>query len=648
MKKLLFSFAAICVGFVASAQVQRTVLIEEFTQASCGPCASQNPAFNALLSANPSKVVSIKYQTSWPGSDPMNAQNPTEVATRVTKYNVTGVPFAVIDGDTNKNPQTAQAYAGAPYNINQTMIDNEYALTSPFTLNATYNYNSTTDSVTTVINYINSSPNSVMSSSTGNLKLMVALVEMNVNFTTAPGTNGETAFYYVMRKMYPDASGTTLPDAIAANANGSFTFKFKPPTYIYQKQQMAIVCFIQDLGNNTVYQARLAVPPGVIDAAATYNGTSTSTDLCSASMNPSVKLTNMGNTPITSATVGYTVNGTGGTSQNWTGSLTNGQNATITFPAITAPTGVNVYHFYVNNINAGAIDLNEANNSMDDIITQVVGTATTPFYETFESAAVGASVTSQSILTILGGSWVVDKTINTSLTQKLGAYGQSDKSYRFKFYDVPAGYRLGLVFYKNNISGTTYDNVTFDYAYNNYTDASGSAYDTLSVLLSSDCGNTWTEIWNKSGTNLKTTSAAGTGSNYYPAVTEWMQGVATIPSSFKSSTELLVKFDGRSGYGNNLYLDNVRFWYPAGVTNVGQDNIEVYPNPTSSDVHISGITGDATFTIVDVLGRTIQTESMNNIHGVVSMSTNGMAKGTYTLRITQDAKTTTKNIVVTE
>jgi hypothetical protein len=33
-------------------QSQRFVMFEEFTNASCGPCASQNPAFDALLSAN--------------------------------------------------------------------------------------------------------------------------------------------------------------------------------------------------------------------------------------------------------------------------------------------------------------------------------------------------------------------------------------------------------------------------------------------------------------------------------------------------------------------------------------------------------------------------------------------------------------------
>src|SRR3954466_13330791 len=112
MKKITLSLAlALSAGFVFG-QSQRLVLAEEFTQASCPPCASQNPAFNALLTSNASKITLIKYQTSWPGVDPMNAQNPGEVAARVTLYGVSGVPDSPMDGV----EQTGSSYTGAPAN----------------------------------------------------------------------------------------------------------------------------------------------------------------------------------------------------------------------------------------------------------------------------------------------------------------------------------------------------------------------------------------------------------------------------------------------------------------------------------------------------------------------------------------------------
>ena len=84
MKKITTLLALACVTSFSFAQSQRLTLLEEFTQASCGPCASQNPALNTLLNANTTKAISIKYQTSWPGVDPMNAQTQAEVGPRVT------------------------------------------------------------------------------------------------------------------------------------------------------------------------------------------------------------------------------------------------------------------------------------------------------------------------------------------------------------------------------------------------------------------------------------------------------------------------------------------------------------------------------------------------------------------------------------
>ncbi|MBP6870867.1 MAG: hypothetical protein KBC43_02560 [Bacteroidales bacterium] len=43
----LFAFSFLV--FSVHSQSQRMVLIEEATNASCGPCASQNPAFDNLL-----------------------------------------------------------------------------------------------------------------------------------------------------------------------------------------------------------------------------------------------------------------------------------------------------------------------------------------------------------------------------------------------------------------------------------------------------------------------------------------------------------------------------------------------------------------------------------------------------------------------
>ena len=51
MKKTFTLLSMMLAGSLAFAQSQRLVLVEAFSQASCGPCAAQNPALNAALTA---------------------------------------------------------------------------------------------------------------------------------------------------------------------------------------------------------------------------------------------------------------------------------------------------------------------------------------------------------------------------------------------------------------------------------------------------------------------------------------------------------------------------------------------------------------------------------------------------------------------
>ena len=148
-KNMKRKFLPIALALVSSAslfgQSQRMVFVEEFTQASCGPCASANPAFTKLLMDNASKVNFLKYQTSWPGTDPMNKQNPTDVKTRVTYTGAdkVGVPYAVQDGAVVKGG----GYDGAPAGLTKAKIDAEYAIASPFSMKLDYWFNKANDSI---------------------------------------------------------------------------------------------------------------------------------------------------------------------------------------------------------------------------------------------------------------------------------------------------------------------------------------------------------------------------------------------------------------------------------------------------------------------------------------------------------------------
>lgn len=189
--------------------------------------------------ANVEKIVAVKYQTSWPGVDPMNAHNPTDVAARRTLYSVSGVPNSVLDGN---------FYNGGPTGWNQSMLDSRAGNLSPFTvdLKAIYGPDSTTLDVEVKIKAV--------VAVTGNLVAQIAIVEEEIIFANAPGSNGEKEFYDVMKKLLPSSSGTALSGNWAAGDSIVLTESWTHSN-VYDVTTLKAVAWVQNTTTKEVLQA---------------------------------------------------------------------------------------------------------------------------------------------------------------------------------------------------------------------------------------------------------------------------------------------------------------------------------------------------------------------------------------------------------
>lgn len=180
----------------AYSQSQRLVLLEHFTQASCGPCATYNPQINSMLIANPDKFTAIMIHTSWPGYDPMYNHNPGEAASRTAFYSVNSVPHSVLDGN---------YYNGHPSGWNISSVNNRYAVASPF--NIQIHQELSPDNTTVYVNMLIEATEDV----SADIKAYIGVIEKHIHFTSPPGSNGENDFYNVMKKYLPGSSGMSLP-----------------------------------------------------------------------------------------------------------------------------------------------------------------------------------------------------------------------------------------------------------------------------------------------------------------------------------------------------------------------------------------------------------------------------------------------------
>lgn len=100
-------------------------------------------------------------------------------------------------------------------------------------------------------------------------------------------------------------------------------------------------------------------------------------------------------------------------------------------------------------------------------------------------------------------------------------------------------------------TGLSSAQLTFDVAYAPY---NASSFDGLEVLVSTDCGSTFTSVYSKSNTTLAT--AAATTSSFTPTSSQWRTETVNL-TAYVGQANVIIAFKNLSGYGNNLYVDNI-------------------------------------------------------------------------------------------
>lgn len=86
---------------------------------------------------------------------------------------------------------------------------------------------------------------------------------------------------------------------------------------------------------------------------------------CEFTITPEINIINSGNTILTTANIGYDVDGGSNEFYSWSGSLAFGESETITLPMMTIAEGSHTFNVYVSNPN-GSTDMNTANDDDDE------------------------------------------------------------------------------------------------------------------------------------------------------------------------------------------------------------------------------------------------------------------------------------------
>lgn len=212
--------------------VNRRVLFEAHTSCTCGPCASQNPYLDAFIQERFDSIVAIKYHVWWPSpGDPMYDSNRAQQRVRTHYNSISAVPTLTVDGIHNQvSGYSTLSNLLTPYN-------NRRAIPSPISISVT-DTRLPGDTIKATINLQVVAPLSTYS----NYKLKVAAIERKVTYASPPGSNGETIFYDVFRRMYPSVDGMSIN-----YTPGTYTIevKYKRAPY-WVDSMMYTAVFVQD------------------------------------------------------------------------------------------------------------------------------------------------------------------------------------------------------------------------------------------------------------------------------------------------------------------------------------------------------------------------------------------------------------------
>lgn len=357
--------------------------------------------------------------------------------------------------------------------------------------------------------------------------------------------------------------------------------------------------------------------------------TSPAGSLCPGStIAPVVVLRNGGRTRLTSATINYYTDANTPATYNWTGVLDSLQTTNITLPAITAASGTHTFNVSVSNPNNGT-DLNPADDNAQSTFV-VLTSFSLPFTENFEAGTIPPA--NWSITTPSSG--------YTWDNGNVGAYGASTNSGMVDnfspFFDNTGDHAdllSPMVDFSTAISPAY---VAFDVAYAQY---NANHSDSLVVMVSTDCGNSWSTIYAKGGSGLAT--AANTTNAFVPTSSQWRRDSVNINNLVGQSA---VKFDFIvvSDWGNITYVDNINIHAAHLATDlkeVAGFTATAYPNPFTDNITLSlqldeaKAINAALYSIDGKLVKQVYNDNMDAGQHNIEVATNNLSNGLYILKV---------------
>lgn len=237
----------------------KVILVEQFTNngSSNSGASETNKVSNAQVNSfiglpkTTNEIVKVQYHVGFPGPniDKLYMDNTVDASARAAYYGITTTPYTLMNairqaGDFY-NPPDPPGTSWAPNLFSQlSLASPKIRIDTIFTSNE--NTDGIEDSLTITTRF------TALENIPPGLAIHVVVVEREIDAVT--GTNGETNFTYVMKKMLPSALGYRYSSAITPGFTDLIKVHWVPRAY--NLDSLSVVVFAQQEISKEVYQAK--------------------------------------------------------------------------------------------------------------------------------------------------------------------------------------------------------------------------------------------------------------------------------------------------------------------------------------------------------------------------------------------------------
>ena len=372
---------------------------------------------------------------------------------------------------------------------------------------------------------------------------------------------------------------------------------------------------------------------------------------CETSVPFSVIVQNKGKETLTDIRFRY--NAGGSSSQySWTGNLPPFQHLKIDFPNITISSGNYTLTVEVDALNGSFTDTINYNNSADARFDVSIQSKMLPYIESFASA--DFEKFSNEWLLISSGDYYTSMDYDPS--------GGMLYCFNTIWIFDNSGRKEELVSPLLDLSSISNPSIAFDVAYlytiytllfTDSTTADVAFADTLEVLISTDCGETYTSLYKKGGDDLLTFDNPLTNVSLNtllytsPKSNDWRREWIDL-SSYAENTSAIIKFSYISALGGLIFLDNIAFSdEKVHVKDAEFGEVLIFPNPVQDILTINLAEYKLkSANLYDISGRKIKDYHFSG-ESSVEIYTKEFSAGFYLIELNTDCgKRIMKKIVV--